>query len=104
MTANFWTPLSFFSSAKVSEISVLFAETAEFGLALLDVNVAGHSITSIAQILERRGLPFVFVSRYTATGLPEPFGTKPMLHKPFQITHSTFPKPASLSETARSSW
>jgi CheY-like chemotaxis protein len=65
----------------------LFAETAVFDLALLDVNIGGHNIAPIAEILERRGLPFVFVSGYTATALPKSFGNRPLLHKPFQITH-----------------
>jgi CheY-like chemotaxis protein len=38
------------------------ARTAQFDLAVLDINVGGTYITSIAQIIADRGLPFIFVS------------------------------------------
>ena len=38
------------------------AETAAFDLALLDANVGGESILSVAEIIERRGVPFLFVT------------------------------------------
>jgi CheY-like chemotaxis protein len=62
-----------------------FAETAEFDLALLHANLAGHSIMAIAEIRERRRLPIRFVSGYTATSRSEPFDKRPLLHKTFQI-------------------
>ena len=61
------------------------AETAEFDLALLDINVGGYNSESIAQIVERRGLPILFVTGYTSTGLPPPFSGRPVLQKPFRI-------------------
>jgi CheY-like chemotaxis protein len=36
------------------------AETVEFDLALLDVNLAGESVVPIAITIQRRGLPFLF--------------------------------------------
>ena len=63
-----------------------FAKSANFDLALLDINIAGDSIAPIAEILERRRLPFLFVSGYKKSGLPEPLDKKPLLQKPFQIT------------------
>ena len=59
------------------------AETTVFDLALLDVNLAGKSITPIAEIIEKRGLPFLFISGYQTDGLPEPFKKRPLLSKPF---------------------
>jgi CheY-like chemotaxis protein len=35
------------------------AETAIFDLAILDINIAGDMITPIAEIIDRRGLPFL---------------------------------------------
>ena len=61
------------------------AETAEFDLALLDINVGGYNCESIAQIVERRGLPILFVTGYTSTGLPPPFSDRRVLQKPFRI-------------------
>ena len=60
------------------------AEAAKFDLALLDVNVAGSSILPVADVIERRGLPVLFVTGYATTGLPEPFGSRCVLHKPFE--------------------
>ncbi len=58
------------------------AETAEFDLAILDINIDGFNIQPIAEIIERRGLPFLFVSGYGAAGLPETFRDRPVLDKP----------------------
>jgi CheY-like chemotaxis protein len=62
------------------------AETTIFHLAILDVNIAGHNIGPVADIIERRGLPIVFASGYGSAGLPEPFSRRPLLRKPFLIS------------------
>jgi len=61
------------------------ARTAEFDLALLDINVGGTYITPVAQIIADRGLPFIFVSGYGSEGRPLPFQDRPALRKPFLI-------------------
>ena len=61
------------------------AETAEFDLALLDVNLAGESIVPVAITIERRGLPFPFVTGYGPAALPGPFHGSAVLRKPFPI-------------------
>ena len=45
------------------EVGQALAETAIFDLAILDINIAGR-ISPVAEIIHRRGLPFVFVSGY----------------------------------------
>jgi CheY-like chemotaxis protein len=60
------------------------AQTAEFDLALLDINIDGDTSADIAHIIECRGLPFLFVSGYSSTGLPPPFHESRVLQKPFQ--------------------
>jgi CheY-like chemotaxis protein len=62
------------------------AQTVEFDLALLDVNVGGHSIAPVAQCIEERGLPFLFVSGYGSSDLPEPFRGRSVIQKPFVIS------------------
>ena len=62
------------------------AETAEFDLALLDIKLAQESVTPVAEIIERRGLPFLFVSAYDTSELPPPFDKRPLLTKPFTIS------------------
>jgi CheY-like chemotaxis protein len=61
------------------------ARTAQFDLAVLDINVGGTYITSIAQIIADRGLPFIFVSGYGSEGRPVSFQDRPALRKPFLI-------------------
>ena len=62
--------------------ALALAQTAIFDLALLDVNVAGQSISPVAEIIGKRGLPFVFVTGYGRGGQPEAFSERPTLHKP----------------------
>jgi|SRR5580704_3261588 CheY-like chemotaxis protein len=61
------------------------AETADFDLALLDINVGGDDSGDVASAIEHRRLPLLFVSGYNSTGLPEPFQGRPVLQKPFTI-------------------
>ena len=61
------------------------AKTAEFDLAILDVNLNGQPISPVADALVARGTPFVFATGYGERGLPEPYRDRPMLKKPFQI-------------------
>ncbi len=55
-----------------------------FDLAILDVNLEGQEIFPVAEILAERNLPFIFVTGYGASGLPERFRGRPTLQKPFQ--------------------
>jgi CheY-like chemotaxis protein len=61
------------------------ARTAIFDLAILDVNIAGYSISPVAEIIEKRGLPFVFVTGYGPGGQPKEFSERPVLPKPALI-------------------
>jgi CheY-like chemotaxis protein len=60
-------------------------KTAEFDLAILDVNLDGQPISPVVEALVARGTPFVFATGYGERGLPEPYRDRPMLKKPFQI-------------------
>lgn len=67
----------------IAEASEL-AATGEFSVAILDVNVDGQEIYPVANILAKRGLPFVFVTGYSAGSLAAPYSGHPSLQKPFQ--------------------
>ena len=67
----------------IAEASEL-AETGEFDAAVLDVNVDGKEIFPVADILAKRGVPFVFVTGYGEGSLPDPYRSRPALQKPFQ--------------------
>ncbi len=58
-------------------------ETLKVDLAILDVNLAGESSFAVADILERRGVPFVFSTGYGPNGLPDAWKGRPVLQKPF---------------------
>lgn len=66
------------------EEAVKIARTGEFDVAILDVNLNGQTVSPVAEILEERGLPFVFATGYGERGLPERFSNRPTLQKPFQ--------------------
>jgi CheY-like chemotaxis protein len=60
------------------------AASGDFQAAILDVNVDGEQIFPVADILAKRGLPFVFVTGYGEGSLPDPYRNRPALQKPFQ--------------------
>lgn len=64
------------------EAGKALAETAMYDLAILDINIAGRNIGPVAEIVNKRGLPFVFVSGYGSGGRPEAFRGQPVLEKP----------------------
>ena len=61
------------------------AETVEFDIAILDVNVNGKTIEPVAKAIERRKLPLVFSTGYSVEALPEQFRSRPAVQKPFRI-------------------
>jgi CheY-like chemotaxis protein len=67
------------------EEALRLAETAEFDLAILDVNVNGRTIEPVAKIVERRKRPLLFSTGYSVDALPENFRSRPALQKPFRI-------------------
>ena len=60
------------------------ATNGDFNAAVLDVNLDGKEIFPVAEILTKRGVPFVFVTGYGEGSLPEPYRHHPALQKPFQ--------------------
>ena len=60
------------------------AANGDFAAAILDVNLDGEEIYPVADILARRGTPFVFVTGYGEDSLAENYRDRPALQKPFQ--------------------
>jgi CheY-like chemotaxis protein len=71
-------------AARIDE-ALAAAKTADFDLAILDVNLNGQPISPVADALVARGTPFVFATGYGEHGLPEPYRDRPTLKKPFQM-------------------
>ena len=65
-------------------LSLLAGDEAEtLDGALLDVNVAGHEVFPVADVLKARGVPFVFSTGYGQGGLPDHWRTHATIQKPF---------------------
>jgi CheY-like chemotaxis protein len=61
------------------------AETVEADLAILDLNLDGRMSFPVAEVLARRGVPFVFATGYGEAGLSEAFRDRPLIKKPFDL-------------------
>lgn len=87
MVAEMLEDLGYTIAAEAGEIrqAMKLAETAEFDIAILDVNVNGKVISPVAKAIERRKRPFIFATGYGTQGMPEEFRGRPALQKPFQI-------------------
>ncbi len=74
-------------AAEAGEIdeALRLAESADFDLAILDVNVNGRTIEPVARAVERRKLPLLFSTGYSVDALPESFRGRPSVQKPFRI-------------------
>jgi CheY-like chemotaxis protein len=71
-------------AASVEEAAGL-VEGTDFDVALLDVNLQGQTVESVAATLARRGKPFVFTTGYGERVIPPEFKDRPMLPKPYHI-------------------
>ena len=58
-------------------------EAEEIDGALLDVNLVGERSYPIADALDERGRPYVFITGYGLAGLDEAYRDRPVLQKPF---------------------
>lgn len=54
-----------------------------FDAAVLDVNLGGQAVYPVAEMLDARRVPFVFVTSYGREALPALFCGRPHLGKPF---------------------
>jgi RNA polymerase sigma-70 factor (ECF subfamily) len=73
------------------------AAEASFDAALLDVRLGGSQVFPVAELLEERGVPFIFLTGYQREILPERFRDRPLVRKPCPPKRLV----ASLSELLR---
>ncbi|MCA1443905.1 response regulator [Ensifer sp. IC4062] len=62
------------------------AQSGQFDVAIIDVNLDGRSSYPIADVLVERGVPCIFATGYGATGLNARYSDTPVLVKPFTAT------------------
>ena len=86
MVADMLEELGYRVAAEAGEIAeaIRLAQSTEFDIAILDVNLNGQPISPVVEVLRERGLPFVFATGYGQRGVPEPYRQTPTLQKPFQ--------------------
>jgi CheY-like chemotaxis protein len=65
------------------EQAMMLALEADFDLAVLDVNLDGSVVYSIADVLRHSGIPFIFMTGYDSSVVPERYQPNPVLTKPF---------------------
>ena len=87
MVADMLGELGYSIAAEAGEISeaIKLAQSTEFDLAILDVNVNGKVISPVADLITARNRPFIFATGYGSSGLPAEYRDRPALQKPFQI-------------------
>src|ERR1700679_1716765 len=87
MVADMLEELGYRVAAEAGEINeaIRLAPSAEFDIAILDVNVNRKVISSGAELIEARNRPFIFATGYGSSGLPEQYRDRPALQKPFQL-------------------
>jgi CheY-like chemotaxis protein len=69
-----------------ARVDTALASIAErcFDVAILDVNLEGELSYPVADELELRGIPFLFVTGYGAQAIPEKYHRHTILQKPFR--------------------
>lgn len=68
------------------QTALRIAQNSDFQIAVLDINVGGDNISPVAELIEKRKLPFFFASGYGVMGRPVQFSKHPVLQKPFPLT------------------
>jgi len=57
----------------------------EFDLAILDVNLDGRMSFPVADVLDKRGVPYIFATGYGSAGIDAPFKGRTVIKKPFDM-------------------
>lgn len=63
--------------------ALALAASEQLDAAILDVDLGGHSSSPVAEVLERRGVPYVLATAYDIAQLPRTLQTAPRLSKPY---------------------
>lgn len=70
--------------SSVKDAAAYVAGEGSIDAAVLDVNLRGEMIFSVADSLRERGVPFAFATGYDETILPARFADTPRIEKPFK--------------------
>ena len=102
MVADMLEELGYSIVAETGEIeqALKLARTANFDIAILDVNVNGKLISPVAEVIEARNRPFIFATGYGTQGLPPEYRDRPALQKPFQMENLALMIERTLKDSA----
>ena len=56
-----------------------------FDAALMDIHIRGERVFPLCELLEARGVPFVFTSGYADWTMPDKWRDRPRLQKPYTV-------------------
>jgi CheY-like chemotaxis protein len=70
------------TAARLDDVLAL-ASSLEIDVAVLDVNLNGTLSYPVAELLQTRGVAFIFATGYGVAGLPDRLRGTPVLAKPF---------------------
>ena len=70
-------------AASTVEAAIEMLDRAAPAVAVLDINLGGQKSYTVAEALNKRGVPFVFSTGYADGRLEPPWQERPMLQKPF---------------------
>jgi CheY-like chemotaxis protein len=65
------------------EEALTAARSETIDVAILDLNLGGVLTYPVADVLQARGIPFIFATGYGSSGLKEAYSELPTLQKPF---------------------
>jgi CheY-like chemotaxis protein len=73
------------AEAGIVDEALRLAQSTEFDLALLDINLRGEMITPVAEFIKASGCPIIFATAFGPDGLPEEYRDHPFVQKPFEV-------------------
>jgi CheY-like chemotaxis protein len=65
--------------------AIALAQSGEFDVAVLDVNINGESVDPIAEVLTGRKTPMVFSTGYGPAGINARWREYPVVQKPYRV-------------------
>ena len=86
-------------AGSVRDALELLAEPGAIDAAVLDIQLHEETVFPVADVLMRRGVPFVFASGYESWVIPQHYAAIPRFEKPVETAHVS----RLLSETCKSS-
>lgn len=65
-------------------VAIKLAQSETLDAAVLDIDIAGEMVWPAAEELQRRGVPFLFLTAYSLNVVPALFAAIPCLEKPLE--------------------